>query len=296
MQNKIKNVMVVADFSKASLNATKSAVRVCQRHRANLHILRVHQTEHLFPMAAMQAPLPLLSEELMQAEADKLEAYARAIEKYTGVSCVIHHVPGLLIDAVARKVAEVNCDMLVLSNAFRQRNVIFGNTARRIVKAVDCPVLVMPHSTVESFKRIVMPLRHVQGALDKLGLTYNMARKNKASVHVVGVFGKRNDYAYGEVKRMVSHAYGKLLRNEINSSYEVSFGKNMAGNVLAACKAASADLVVVSASATQSLRQVFFDDYIRDILNNPEVPVLCFPTQDRAQTGERFLFTHSMLA
>ena len=57
MAKKIDSILVYLDYSDASLNAVESAIGMCKRHRATLHLVQVLDKQYIFPTAGVQAPV-----------------------------------------------------------------------------------------------------------------------------------------------------------------------------------------------------------------------------------------------
>ena len=300
MTNKITNILVPVNFSETSLNALNSAIKMAKRHAAHLHLLQVMDNEHIFPTAGMQAPALSISEEIIESEQDNLMCCASSIERNHKIKCSAYYTTGWLIPTITKMAGDLYCEIIVIGIDPKGAHepYLTDSIAYKVLKNTCCPVLTIPkQKKTNTLKRMVLPIRPVHNTLQKIEVAKPLILKNKSSVHIVGAFEKAGIMHYGKIRSLVSEAKGKMKKEDIPYSYEVSFGKNTADNILKLSKDISADVIVITASTKRNFRQFFFGNYAQKIINNTHTAVLCVK-QDVINNSKNttFMFSHSMLA
>lgn len=294
MKGRLKNIMVIVDYSEAGMNATRTAVEMCKRHNARLHLVHVHNTDYLLPVAGMQAPVLNLCQEAVFSEIDNLRNYAASIERNYGVEAVPHHELGSTYDVINRMTGQLSSDILVVAN--HKGTILQHSTGFQALKASTCPVLVLQGKKIDRFRNIVFPVRRIPQALDKLRIAFSLARHNRANIHVIGAIDKRDRIGFHGVREMVGIASRRFALANIPCDYEINAAADIETTVIDACSRRSADLVVITASTTWKIRHILSGNYAQRIIGNGEIPVLCVKPAIKTHSGNgNFSFAHSML-
>ena len=278
MAKKIDSILVYLDYSDASLNAVESAIGMCKRHRATLHLVQVLDKQYIFPTAGVQAPVLSISHEMVQSYIDNMNNYASSIQRNHSINCVGHYEIAGIVPSVCGKARELNCDILVVGTDTQEfkRCFIVDSLPYKILKCAPCPVLTIPRETkVNAFKKILFPVRPVISALEKFQVAKMLINKNKASVHLLGALRTEDAGQFNAVRRLLATVEQKLDREKIPNSYELHFGRDIAGNILKTGRKISTDLIVITASTKRNFKQLFYGNYAQRLINNIDTAVLC---------------------
>jgi nucleotide-binding universal stress UspA family protein len=145
-----RKILLAMDFSPSSDAALTMATDLAQHFRAELYLV------HVVPMLPMasgidafpESPLPfemtLLQESKDRAER-KLAVYIGALaSKEVKASCIVE-IGNDVADSIMMLIERENIDMLVLSThgISGWRPLVFGSTAEKVVRVVQCPLLLL---------------------------------------------------------------------------------------------------------------------------------------------------------
>jgi nucleotide-binding universal stress UspA family protein len=150
MQENFKRILVTTDFSEAGDHAIAHAFRMAADHGAE--VLLQHVLETIVapnPLYAHYYPTDLLTPEIrVRAESDARQALLERIPKTGTLAAVPHRVVithGMPAEEIIRAVQEQQVDLVVISTHGRTglKRFFLGSTAERVVRHVECPVLVV---------------------------------------------------------------------------------------------------------------------------------------------------------
>jgi nucleotide-binding universal stress UspA family protein len=140
---KLKRILVPTDFSEASFNAVRYAMRFAEQSGATMHLLYVIERPALnhdfdsFPLVLPEPELTKLCKEKL------LSLAGTEIEELIPVSVQVRiGKPFREIVDVAR---ETNADLIVIATQGHSgiKHVLLGSTAELVVRYAPCPVLVV---------------------------------------------------------------------------------------------------------------------------------------------------------
>lgn len=277
MQKDIKNILVPVNFSKTSLNALETAISMCQRHEATLHIVNVFESETLMTFAGMQVHNAELATENDTANQMSLEELAVQIKKEHNIDCRYYSETGFAPYVICSKAEELQCDLIVAgtANTSGLRKFLPGSNVMTILRNASMPVLTIPSKRrVVNFKNILYPIRAAHSALDKYTSTASIIKKNNANVLLMGVVNEQEVDKFNSVKAMVDQAAEEMADDKISVAYRLYYGKNIADEVINTGTEKGVDLVVINTTFKQRLKQFFLPGYANRILNNSFIPVL----------------------
>jgi nucleotide-binding universal stress UspA family protein len=276
MQKEIRNILVPIDFTETSDNALQTAIAMCKRHGAKLHLLQVAETELLVSMAGMQVPATDMATEMKLSREDGLRQMASSIAGEHGIECCQYSESGFMPYIVCTKAEKLDCDLIVAGTAGKNRNNARGNgNVMAILRNSSVPVLTVPSGRRSlQFSKILFPVRPVINALSKYKAVMPIIKKNKASVLVMGLLKQDQGGQVGTVKQMVDDTSAYMVQEKVAVDRKLYFGKNIAEEVLNTGSKRDIDLVVITGTLKRGLKQFFVPGYVQRIINNSLVPVL----------------------
>lgn len=276
--NIIRNILVPVNFSKSSKNAVKTAIAMCKRHDAELHLMHIVDTEQLIPTAGMNIPLTGLEDKMIYEITQKLRQYAHDISTAEGVVCHTYCDSGFVPYAISEKAKDLRADLIVIGGRNRNSisNLLPGNTAYNVVKQATQPVLIVPATSKSiHFKNILMPVRPILNISEKYEFIKPIIKKNGASVFVMGAANEYEPQKYQAMKNVISKTVEDMEKHQVPTEQEYYFGSKLADAVIEKSRKLRSDLIVITTTFNRSVKQFFVGSYTRKIANNNNTPVLC---------------------
>lgn len=277
MQKEIKNILVPVNFSEASNNALQTAIAMCKRHNATLHLVNVLESELLVPMAGMQVPATGIVAELELSREENLANMADAIQRNHGLSCRYYTEAGFIPYVICAKAEELDCDLVVTGTAgTKVKKIMRADNAMAILKNCSIPVLIVPSGRrVLDFRNILFPVRPVLNALSKYKTVFPIIKKNNARVLLMGAINEQEGEKVKTIKQMVDSTAVQMKSQNIHVDRKLYFGKGIAREIIATSNRKNTDLLVITAALRRGLKQFFVPGFVQKMINESVIPVLC---------------------
>lgn len=273
----IKNILVPTDFSEVADNALSTAIEMCKRQKAALHLLHVVENRFVIgPPEAGMVELDILRENEASGW-QNLSGLQRELKEQGFDNVKIHLAFGNPADAIRDKAIELNADIIVMGThgASGMREFFIGSNAYSVIKNTTTPVLTIPGKTkTTDFKKILFPIRATKGIISKYDFVEPIIEKNNAKLFIVGLSLPGEVYKLGPLNEEIREL-GKSLRiNKTQFKSEYFVCKNYAKKVLELSKKEKVDLIVINASLDYKWHQFFIGPYTQQVINHSKVPVL----------------------
>jgi len=278
MQNHFRNILVATDFSQSCKDAIDTAIAICKKHQAVLHLFHVVENRYLLSEDKLEVSTEAIRNEIDQASRSQLYNLYELIVRNHSISVQIHMPTGIPYDEICKTATEVPVDLIVMGThgLSGSRDSFIGTTTYNVIKNAIKPVLIIPYGfgTVD-FKNVLFPVRPGQRIFAKYELV-DAFLTNAPVIYKVVVF--RTDEK--ELSGPYNHELGKMINSMIGKgvacSKEIHTGPDFAEKVLEISSSFSADLIAVNASLEYKWSQFFLGTYTQEIVNHAKVPVLCF--------------------
>lgn len=287
---KIRKILVPVDFSPIAHNALETAIAMCKRHLSTLTLIYVIENSYLlFPPEAGGASADVFPQ-LQKDANDNLAKLSKDLRVKHDI--VINHIvqAGNPADEICRLVLHKKYDLVVMGTHGTSglREFFMGSNAYRVVKNASCPVMTIPGTQQWlDFKKILFPIRMVPHALDKYEYVRPIIRKNKANLLVAGIVKKTDSGDFIEMQKLVDTVRKRIIEDDVECNSEVHNCENVAREVLDIADTGKMDLIVITATLDNSLKDFFLGPYTQDIVNHAKVPVLSIrPQQSLMQANE----------
>ncbi len=273
----IQNILLPTDFSELSTNALGTAIAMCKRHQATLHLLHVVENRFLIvPREAYNAAIYLIPE-LEKSAAERLGDLAERVKTKHLIKIQTHLEFNNPADAIREKGIELGCDLIVMGThgASGFREFFIGSNAYAVIKNTTIPILTIPgKKKIKEFKKILFPIRANGGILDKYEFIEPIIEKNNAELIVLGLSLSSEMFNPNEKKAEIIELGRRLGIHETKFKSEFFVCKNYAKKVLEIGRKEKADLVVINASLDYNWRQFFVGPYAQQVVNHSKIPVL----------------------
>lgn len=143
----MKKILVATDFSERSDRALRRAVLLAREFDAGLALVHVVDDDQ---------PRRIVETETEEAKA-LLRQMAATLRNVDGVACETRVLLASPFAAIVQEVTDTSPDLLVIGPHRRQvlRDVFIGTTAERVIRSVDCPVLMVNAPPAGSYRHIL---------------------------------------------------------------------------------------------------------------------------------------------
>jgi nucleotide-binding universal stress UspA family protein len=137
----IKTILVPLDFSRASMQAFKYAIRLAEEFKGTIHLVHVQPTDELTAISRAGG-LMLNCADAIALMQDRLDEVQSEKDQFQPDNC--HVVSGRAFEQICKLASEIEADLIILPTRGhgRLRHVILGSTAERVVRYAPCPVLI----------------------------------------------------------------------------------------------------------------------------------------------------------
>ncbi len=273
----LKNILLPTDFSALAGNAMATAIEMCKRHDAHLHIMHVVENRLMIAPPEANVPVFYVVPEMEKEGRDKLEVLAKKITKKHQIKITRHLGYGNPGDAIRDKAIELGCELIVLGThgASGFRELFIGNTAYSLIKNTTIPVLTIPSKKkANEFNKILFPIRAAKGILEKYDFIVPVIEKNKAELIIIGLSLSSEIFNVDDRKKELLQLGKSLGMNSTRFKSEFHVCKNYAKKVLEVAKKSKVDLIVINATLDYNWSEFFVGPYAQQIVNHAQVPVL----------------------
>lgn len=280
MQQSPQNILVPIDFSAAGNHALLTAIELCEKHEAVLHLLHVQENRYIITEPEPDMALPAILKVIDEASRTELyHVYESIISNYA-VSVQIHMPTGIPFDEICKAADAMPIDLIVMgthgASGFREFSM--GTTAYNVIKNTTKPVLTIPtcyHK--KAFHNILFPLRAVQGVQEKFDfLSTLLTDKAAVAFHIATLCGEDDIESLIPNENIVQSIISYCTQNHILYTKETYMAKNLAAQVLQLAATHNTDLIVINATLDYNWAQFFIGPYTQQVVNHAKVPVLSF--------------------
>ena len=191
----MKNILLPTDFSKNSKNAIRYAMKFFEGEACTFHILNSQKPSGYITADVLYgAPGASIYEGILndnKKEIEKMVQFCESIsgkENFTFDSYIDFDN---IVDAVNQAVSLKNIELIIMGSngATGADEVIFGSNTLKIIRNVECPVIVVPEVyTFEKIKSILLSLNYQYNVSAKsLDIISEIVKKNKASLKILEI-------------------------------------------------------------------------------------------------------------
>jgi len=277
MNISITNILLPTDFSDLAGNALITAVEMCKRHNACLHVMHVVENRILVAPPEANVPVFYVLPEMETDGRKKLTALCEKIKKKHKIKVQSHIGFGNPADAVRDKAIELGSQLIIMGThgASGFRELFIGSTAYSLIKNTTIPVLTVPgKKKVKEFKKILFPIRAATGIMEKYDFIQPVVEKNKAELIILGLSLSSEIFSIDDRKKELLQLGISLGVNSTTFRSEFQVCKNYAKKVLEVSRKEKVDLIVINATLDYTWSQFFIGPYAQQIVNHAKVPVL----------------------
>lgn len=290
LNHTISNILLPTDFSALASNAMATAVEMCKRHGAVLHVMHVVENRLLVAPPEANASVIYVVPEMETVGRKKLQSLIEKITTKHKIQVEMHLSFGSPADSIRDKAIDLQCELIILGThgASGFRELFIGNTAYSLIKNTTIPVLTVPgKKKVKAFNKILFPIRAASGIMEKYDFIKPVIEKNNAELIILGLSLTSEIFNIDDRKRELLKLGQSLRTNSTKFKSEFHVCKNYAKKVLEISKKEKVDLIVINATLDYSWNKFFVGTYAQQIVNHANVAVLSIRTPNSLATKSK---------
>ncbi|MBK5284600.1 MAG: universal stress protein [Bacteroidia bacterium] len=273
----IKKVLVPIDFSELSDNAVRTATAICVRQNASMVMLHVNETTlnivSPYGVSYMSSTLRGISD----TQLNKLKVIAAEINSREKIFIEIAIRTGNVCESICALAEQTKTDLIVMGThgSSGLREFFIGTSAYHVIRHSPVPVLTVPSAgNWTEFKKILFPVRMVNGAFDKYEAILSIIKKNNSSLIILGLAENNNPSQLPELTDLINKFKSKITQDEIAFEIVIYYGDKLPEKILETAHNYNADLIVITAVLDHTMKDFFVGPYAQQIVNHSKIPVL----------------------
>lgn len=279
MKHFIKNILVPLNFSDSSESAIATAVAMCKRHKADLHLLSVRESNNfVLPPGKRSATLEMF----LVGQSDllkELESMAARIQEEHEINCFFHVGTGAFYKEIATKAEDFHCDLILVEK--KQKQPLFSFTGKKspyqLLKTIKRPVLSIPAGSRRlRFKNVLLSLLPSLSDTSSAGIALPIIRKNNSKVVLYTPMRGTRNQSELEISNELTDRLQTLMTEEhsLDIGKEINTGPDIAKSVISRAEHKETDLIIVPAAIVSGLKSWFKSSSAQKIIDNSPLPVL----------------------
>jgi len=277
----MENILLLADFSKNSLNAIDYSLNLFKGYRCNFFILHVKSSASYTTDDIMASGNESIYNIIVKDVKDKLDSIVLDLKTKSKTEAFEFEIIvdyDNLTSAINQVIKSKSIDLIVMgtNGITGAKEVVFGSNTINVIRTIDCPTLAVPEGFIfRKANEILLPL-DVQDALS--GNAFSSASKFvdrfSKKIHILRI--KPNSENSPEEKKDKQHL-GYFLKN-IDSKYHVV--NDIPMNYVVDCyiQTHKIDLMILLVQPEGLLERFFMGSPTTRISNSIRVPLLVFHT------------------
>lgn len=278
-QEDFKKILVLVDFSPASLHAVEEAAILAVKFNSDLHLLHVSLSPTLSYLLMPEVFMLHMVEdepELVYQSHKLLNELKWNIANRYSIKIIPHVAKAHFKKAVSELVQYEEIDLVVIGAKRKTglKHLLFGSAPELVIKAAGCEVLcVYPESDCSQMKKIVIPVESFIPK-KKIRLAYKLARKFAGNIHLITLNKNVSGVASNNAKMlMAAYQYLKDITN-LPVECKTLEGSNLAKAAISYAQKIKADLIMVNPGIESQISGPVLRKRNSDIVNYSSIPVL----------------------
>lgn len=272
-----KNILWPTDFSELAGNAMITAIEMCKRHNATLHILHVVENQLTAVPREARVPVFYLLPDMENAGREKLLALTETIKNKHKIKVKTHLDFGIPAFAIRDKAIDIKSELIIVGThgASGFRELFIGTTAYALIRNTTIPVLTIPgKKKVKAFNKILFPIRAAAGLLEKYDFIKPIIQSNNSELLILGLSLRSEIFNIDDRKKELLQLGKSLAKNMTTYKSEFCVCNNYAKKVLERARKQKVDLIVINATLDYNWSDFFVGPYTQQIVNHASIPVL----------------------
>lgn len=191
----MKSILLPTDFSENSKYAIKFALKFFEGETCTFYILNSQKPSNYITADVLYgAPGSSIHDGILndnKMELEKMIQFCKSISDGEDFKFVPKLDFDNIVDAVNQAVALNNIELIIMgtNGATGAAEVLFGSNALKVIRNVDCPVIVVPEGyNFEKIQSVLLSLNYQYNVSKKsLGIVSEIVEKHKASIKILEI-------------------------------------------------------------------------------------------------------------
>lgn len=191
----MKNILLPTDFSENSKNAVNFALKFFEGQTCTFYILNSQKPSGYITADVLYgAPGTSVYEGILndnKKELEKMVQFCESISEKENFSFVPKIDFDNIVDAVKQAVALNKIELIIMGSngATGAAEVVFGSNTLKIIRNVDCPVIVVPEGySFEKINSVLLSLNYQYQVSNKsLSVVSEIVKKHEASLKILEI-------------------------------------------------------------------------------------------------------------
>jgi len=191
----MKNILLPTDFSENSKNAVNFALKFFEGQTCTFYILNSQKPSGYITADVLYgAPGTSVYEGILndnKKELEKMVQFCESISEKENFSFVPKIDFDNIVDAVNQAVALNKIELIIMGSngATGAAEVVFGSNTLKIIRNVDCPVIVVPEGySFEKINSVLLSLNYQYEVSNKsLSVVSEIVKKHEASLKILEI-------------------------------------------------------------------------------------------------------------
>lgn len=191
----MKNILLPTDFSENSKNAVNFALKFFEGQTCTFYILNSQKPSGYITADVLYgAPGTSVYEGILndnKKELEKMVQFCESISEKENFSFVPKIDFDNIVDAVKQAVALNKIELIIMGSngATGAAEVVFGSNTLKVIRNVDCPVIVVPEGySFEKINSVLLSLNYQYEVSNKsLSVVSEIVKKHKASLKILEI-------------------------------------------------------------------------------------------------------------
>jgi nucleotide-binding universal stress UspA family protein len=279
--NRLLNILVPLDFSEASLNSLETAIALAKQQHAKITLMNVVDSSLMFAFKGVSYISEKTIDSMVDVSTRMLDPLLARLKEEHQLECSSEIKVGLVPQAIINTAYHIDADLIIMGThgVSGIRKFFMGSTAQKVIKISTYPVLTVPsnHKWV-SFKKILFPIRPVEGAEEKYDYLMKIIANTQPSIEIMVLASTYNEKEKKLLQSLVKEVKRKAAKDKVKISDTLKLGNKMSKSVLKMSKSINADMIVLTDTNTE-LKQFFIGPFEQHIINHATMPVLNIRSQ-----------------
>lgn len=252
---RIENVLVPFVLSDSAEGALKTGIKTAKIYNAKLHVLYV----------------------VGEKESDEIKIKAQTICSAENCDFEFYERTGTIHSAITKLEKDIHADIVIMGaygkSGFQQFWV--GSNAFKVVSTSNCPVITLQNNleSDSGFHKILMPIDDSDETRQKINWVTEIARGFDAEVLIFCVSKTNTPEVRGKLAIYADQVQTFLTENGVRSSFDESYGNNVADDCIKFAKLHHCDLISIM-TEMESTNSFFMGTYAQQLVSTSPVPVI----------------------
>jgi nucleotide-binding universal stress UspA family protein len=269
----MKEIIVGIDFSKSSIQAMQYALKLAEICQCNMKLIYVCKTR--------DKESKLIKDErgMGTSIVDNFEKLIAENEKFSKlISYKI--LEGKIWEEISNQAKYTDAELIITGahgmSGFEELWV--GNNALKILSHSEKPVLcVKKNFKIKKpvIEKIVLPIDHTKGTLQKIPFILQLASSFKAQINVLSIYNSKQKQIEENVEKHTRLAMESIINSGLRYINEKKISDNPAKSTIEYAVKRNADLIAVM-TENETGQSVFLGTIPQQIINQSPIPVISF--------------------